>query len=270
MLVQMTLPSEGQVRAWASQSRLSNGLSFVLQALDRHEGSLGIDAERSLYPASMIKVPLAAAALCQVADGRLALERQVEILVENMTANDAPSPLEPGYVATVGELIQRAIARSDNVATNTLFDELGRERATHIAQDRLGLRATSFRRKLSGSEPLIHDSGWDGSRLNTHPAADAARLFQAIACGEVPHAGLLRAALHAQVWNDKLSAGLAEGDAFDHKTGETDDVCHDGGILTTSSGRTYVLVVYTNLPSTIEHDRCFSDFMRRLRPALAP
>lgn len=261
-----TLPSEQILRSWASDSQLDD-LSLVLQT-DRE--ARRIDAERSIYPASMIKLPLAAAILCEVEAGRLLLGQHIQIQSSNMTANDAPSPLQPGYAATLDELIHRAIAYSDNVATNTLFDAVGRGRATAVARQRLGLSRTSFQRKLSGSDPLIHDPLWNGVDLNAHPAADAARLLSAIARAEVPGTVLLRSALSAQIWNDKLSAGLSPGDRFEHKTGDTGSVSHDGGILTTASGLQVVVVLYTSTPSTDEQSARQAAFMRRLRPALAP
>jgi len=260
------LPSAEMLRSWAAASQLDD-LALVLQTGDE---SRRIDAERPLYPASMIKLPLAAAILCEVEAGRLHLDQRIQIRPGNMTANDAPSPLDPGYFATLDELIHRAIAYSDNVATNTLFDVVGRDRATSIARERLRLPHTSFRRKLSGSDPLIHDPLWNGLDLNTHPAADAARLLSAISRAEVPGSARLRSALGAQIWNDKLSAGLSAGDRFEHKTGETDSVCHDGGILTTASGLEVVVVLYTGAPSTDEQSARLAAFMRRLRPALAP
>jgi beta-lactamase class A len=221
--------------------------------------------EEGLYPASMIKTPLAAAVLADAADGRIAITDRVEISRANMTYNDAPSPLVPGYWARVDELCELAISRSDNVATNALFDVVGRERATRIVAARFGLTQTAFYRKLSGSEPLISDPGWDGVHRNTHPAGDAAKMFELIALDRAPHSDLLRGALARQYWNDKLSKGLRTGDQFAHKTGDTNDVTHDGGILTTSEGRNYVVVVYTGLSSTDEHNARFGPFMRALR-----
>ncbi len=225
-------------------------------------------AESTLYPASMIKTPLAAATMALAADGRINIADRVEISRANMTYNDAPSPLIPGYWARIDELCELAISRSDNVATNVLFDVVGRERATRVVAERFGLTQTAFYRKLSGSEPLIHDPDWDGVHHNTHPAHDAAKLFEAIALDRVPHSDLLRGALAHQYWNDKLSKGLREGDRFAHKTGDTSDVTHDGGILSTAEGRTYVVVVYTGLSSTDEHNARFAPFMRALRNVL--
>jgi beta-lactamase class A len=225
-------------------------------------------ATLELYPASMIKTPLAAAALGEAADGRISITDPIEISRANVTYNDAPSPLVPGYRARLDELCELAISRSDNVATNTLFDVVGRERATRIVAQRFGLRDTAFYRKLSGSEPLIDDPGWDGVHRNTHPANAAAKMFELIALDRVPYSDLLRGALARQYWNDKLTKGLHAGDIFAHKTGDTNDVTHDGGILVTTQGRSYVIVVYTGLASTDEHNARFGPFMRALRAIL--
>lgn len=216
------------------------------------------------YPASMIKVPLVAAAFVT----GLELDSRHVVRSENMTANDADSPLVPGYRTTLRELMHRAIADSDNIATNELFDIVGRERATSIARTTLGLNATTFARKLSGSEPLIDDPQWDGATRNAHPAGDAARLFAGLALGEVAGAREIYDMLLAQRWNDKLSGGLRENDVFAHKTGETSEVTHDGGILETAEGRRYVVVLYAGLPSAPETNSRFGPFMRALRERL--
>jgi beta-lactamase class A len=227
---------------------------------------LASDDGRTMYPASMIKTPLATAVAMAVSRRELTFEDQVRISPANMTPNDGPSPLEPGVVVNVGQLVGLMLQHSDNVATNELFDVIGRERATaEIAG--IGLRETAFRRKLSGSEPLIDDPGATGR--NSHPAREAAELFARIAQQRIPYAEALHRMLEGQYWNNKLSLGLEDGDRFAHKTGETDDTSHDGGILDLASGERYVIVVYTELPSNDDTDAKFATFMRALRPHLA-
>lgn len=222
-------------------------------------------AERALTPASMIKVPIAAALCAHWAAKRGTPEDRVLIEASNMTANDAVSPLLPGYSANQAELGHLMLTRSDNVATNTLIDVLGR-RAINAYAYQLGLRATAVRRKLSGSLPLIDDP--ESTGRNAHPASDSATLFEAIARGAIAGASWLSATLAAQEWNEKLSRGLQSGDRFAHKTGDTDEVTHDGGILETAQGRRYVLVVYTALPSCANNDQRLCAFMEALRPHL--
>ena len=240
----------------------------VVRRLDQEEPETAIEPQASFYPASMIKTPLAVAVLALVQDGVLDLDQPCAVDAANMTANDKPSPLVPGYTSTVRELLDLMLTRSDNVATNMLYDTAGRDRATAIVQERFGLANTAFHRKLSGSMPLIHDAQWDGQHRNTHPPADAAHLFESIARGRVPFAWMLREVLERQEWNNKLSAGLHPGDRFAHKTGDTDEVTHDGGILQTESGASYVVVVYTGMESTDANNARFGAFMQALRPTL--
>ena len=213
----------------------------------------------------MIKSPLAAAAALAVDSGRTTWDTPVIVDAANMTFNDGASPLEPGYTSTVVELVELMISRSDNVATNLLYDHLGRADAT-AAVASLGLRETAFRRKLSGKLPLIDDPGATGR--NSHPAREAADLFERIARGTAPAAPLLHRFLRGQIWNTKLTAGLDPGDSFAHKTGDTDDASHDGGILDLAGGGRFVIVVYTDRASNDETDACFAAFMKRIRPLL--
>lgn len=239
--------------------------SILWDPLSPGESAVALDADRWIYPASTIKTPLAAAALLLVARGEHRLGERRPVDPANLTLNDAPSPIEAGYPASLEELCRYAVDRSDNVATNELFDRLGRERATSIVREELGLEATGFYRKLSGSDPLIADPEWDGEHRNAHPVRDAARLFRAIAERSFPGAALLEGWLAAQQWNDKLNLGLAPGDRFAHKTGDTSEVTHDGGILTTGDHRRAAIVVYTEMPSTPENNARFGTFMRLLR-----
>ena len=248
-----------------SAAALAAGLaepSIVIQRLSPPEWGAAVEADRPLYPASMIKVPIAAALW---SSGAPCLNDSHVVADAHMTANDAASPLVPGYLARVEELADLMLTRSDNVATNVLIDAIGRERATAYAHA-CGLRDTAIRRRLSGALPLIADP--EATGRNAHPARDAAHLFMLIAKKEIAGAEWLRTTLERQRWNEKLSRGLRTGDRFAHKTGDTDEVTHDGGILQTEEGGVYVVVVYTALSSSPEGDGRFADFMRRVRPLL--
>jgi beta-lactamase class A len=223
----------------------------------------GRDDGRWLYPASMIKLPLAVAAGAAIEAGRLRWADAVTVEECNSTPNDTPSPMVPGYRTTVEELVTLMLQRSDNVATNVLYDVLERGRATADVQS-LGFRQTFFRRKLSGSEPLIDDPAATGR--NSFPAAEALELLIALDADSLPGSTALRRILATSWWDVKLSRGLEPDDRFSHKTGDTDEVSHDGGLLSLADGSRWAIVVYTELPSSEENDERFGAFMRALRP----
>jgi beta-lactamase class A len=214
----------------------------------------------------MIKVPIAAALAAAVASGGHRLDEPVRVDAANMTPNDAPSPFVSGFETTLATTAVAMLAASDNVATNVLIDVLGRERISAAARDEFGLSQTVVRRKLSGALPLICDPGAAGR--NEHPAGDAAKLFATIERERSGRLGWLYDALAVQIWNGKLSLGLEPGDTFAHKTGDTDEVSHDGGILTLADGRRFILVVYTGLAASPESDARLAAFGRILRKAL--
>ena len=257
----------GFIAGIAAESGLDT-VAIVLRPLPGTAGpEASLESARTLYPASMIKVPIVAALYVLCAAGAVRPDDGVRVAEADMTANDAPSPFVAGFETTLAAAAHAAIAASDNVATNVLIDVLGRDRITAVCRDDLNLAATAVRRKLSGSLPLIDDPGANGR--NAHPASDAASLFETIDRERTGRFGALYAALEAQIWNDKLAAALRPEDRFAHKTGDTDEASHDGGLLTLDDGRRFVLVVYTGLASSPESDARIARFGRTLRDALA-
>ncbi|MGH7727769.1 MAG: serine hydrolase [Vulcanimicrobiaceae bacterium] len=224
------------------------------------------DEGPALPAASMIKLPIGAALAARLAAGTLDPQARLAVAPEVMTPNDAASPLVPGYRASYDELGELMLTRSDNVATNLLIRALGR-RAITAEMRALGLGATAVRRLLSGSLPLIADPEATGT--NAHPPADAARLLAALAAGELLGSAHLRRWLGGQIWNDGLAAGWFPGDRFLHKTGETDECSHDGGILEGLDGLRAVVVVYTGLRGGPEANARLARFAALLRPRLA-
>ncbi len=178
--------TDSQLARLAEQSGLTCPAIEIVRVRDG--ATAAYRPRRPLYPASMIKVPLVAAALILSERGEIATGPH-PIDPSNLTANDGLSPLIAGYPSTLEELCMLAIVRSDNVATNQLIDLVGRERATALLRAELGLIDTGLRRKLSGGHPLLRDPAQFGR--NTHPASDAATLMCAIANGKFPGASFL-------------------------------------------------------------------------------
>ena len=240
------------------------GATAIVESL--HGGAaVRVRAEAAIYPASMIKVPIAIALDRNYASGTRFPSDIVAVERGQLTTDDAPSPFGLGSRASLETYARAMLSASSNVATNVLIDTLGRD-AINRECARLGLRATAVRRKLSGSLPLIDDP--EATGRNTHPADDAALLLRRIAADARSGHSWIYEALERQIWNEKLAAGWPPGDIFAHKTGDTDETSHDGGILTVPDGRQFVIVVYTTLPATAATAQRFATFARSLRPLL--
>jgi len=257
------------LRSLAAQAGLANP-SIVIEELGaggRLEAlwSVELEPKQALYPASMIKLPIAYALARSFQAGTLRPAGRCTVGVGNMTANDAPSPFVAGYEADLQAFGVAMLSASDNVATNVLIDVLGRDAITQTCRS-IGLPETAVRRKLSGSLPLIDDPPASGR--NSHPASDAAALLRLIARDAARGPDWIYDALLGQIWNDKVPRGLRPGDTFAHKTGDTDEVSHDGGILTLPDGRRFILVIYTTLASCPESDACLAAFAALVRPLL--
>ena len=228
-------------------------------------------ADEDIYPASVVKIALMTAVFARYDDGGLRPDDRVRIASANLTTTAEATPLTAEYEATVEQLVELMIERSDNIAANQLIDMLRRERVTDTMRS-LGLEHFFLGRKLSGSEPLVLDPEMTGR--NSLTPNDAAHLLRLIACDAVPNATAQRAVLSRCVHNDKLVPGLREGDRFAHKTGETSSVSHDAGILQTNDGREYVIVLYTMPPPAPDGSDAthvnpqMAAWMRRLRDAL--
>ena len=261
---------DDRIRAALTEASLQDCGYAYLVDLDRMRcGSYRADA--NIYPASVIKVAVMAEAFHQYADGSLAPDQPVIVSSANQTTTSEATPFVPGYRATVQELVELMVARSDNIATNQLLDVLRRERITAYMHD-LGLSTFLMGRKLSGSEPLIVDPETVGR--NRLPPDEIGRLLTLIALDEVPGAAAQRDILGRCVHNEKLVPGLAPGDRFLHKTGETDEQSHDAGILMTAQGRRYAVVLYTT-PDPLPYrsdakqvDPLMTTWMRAMRATL--
>jgi beta-lactamase class A len=259
-----------RIRAALTEAALQDiGHAYVVD-LDRMRfGSYRADA--NVYPASVIKVAMMAEAYHQYADGSLMPEQSVVVSDANQTTTSESTPFVPGYRATVQELVELMVTHSDNIATNQLLDVLRRENVTAYMHE-LGLSTFLMGRKLSGSEPLIVDLETVGR--NRLPPDEIGRLLTLIARDQVAGAAAQREILGRCVHNEKLVPGLAPGDRFMHKTGETDEQSHDAGILVTAQGRSYTIVLYTTpqpLPdrSDAQHaNPSMTSWMRAMRATL--
>lgn len=204
--------------------------------------------------ASVIKLNLMAGAW-KAADNGVPFSSEIKISKNNWTGtwdpeydgiHDPNPPIKLGETWTLEKLTEVMIRRSDNVATNTLIDFLGRKNVTDFVQS-VGLANTHVRHKLSSGNDVDDP---DATGYNQMPARDAATLLMLVAQRKLvsPEASdEMYKLLSGQLDRELIAEALPADATYAGKTGELSAARNDAGIVK-APGREYVLVVYTQLP----------------------
>lgn len=216
--------------------------------------SLDIAADVDFHAASTMKLPVMIEVLRAVDSGRLGLDQRI-LLVNHFHSivDGSPFALDAGddsdssvyrFVGqrvAVGDLLERMIVRSSNLATNTLIAVVGAAQSDSTAH-RLG---ATHMRVLRGVE--------DGKAFalglnNTTTSSDLAALLTHVERGDALTPGsarLMKDILLRQEFNEAIPAGVPAGTPVAHKTGSITGVLHDAAIVYPPGRAPYVLVVLT-------------------------
>ena len=242
---------------------------------------VAIDADSSYETFSVIKVPLMAAVLERVREGKLSLSDRVTLSAEQRRIpSGVLYTLDPGLTPTVRDLLTLMIIISDNEATDALGDLVGRDSVTDFMK-RIGLPNTMLRfsdldwdrRWLSQLDPSYRDASGDrtvqfpfakykdsavdeafrkvieetGLFFGRSTARETGRLFAMMAKGELVSSeasALMVSILKRQQVNNRFPRYLGADVDIAHKTGDGQPwVANDAGILWVK-GTPIVLVVF--------------------------
>jgi beta-lactamase class A len=243
------------------------------------DARIAIDANALMHAASTMKLAVLIQVFRDVDDGRLRLDDGIAItnsfhsIVDGTQyrlspTDDSDSALYDriGDQVPLGELADRMITLSSNLATNTLIELVGAERANATAH---ALGADSIQ-VLRGVEDI---KAYEAGLSNRITAADMGVLLTAIARAEAASEASCRAMidiLSRQHFNDGLPAGLPPGTRVAHKTGWITGIKHDGGIVYRRDGGRHVLVVLTRgIGDPAVADRLIADLSRLVHDGLA-
>jgi beta-lactamase class A len=217
------------------------------------------DAHAAHYAASTMKLPLVIAAFRRVARGELDLAQPVavtstfaSVLDGSPFSLDADDDQDPetwaviGGTCTLGELADRAITRSSNIATNLLVDVVG---LTEVAEV---LRLTGCSATTVVGRGIEDARAREAGITNTVAAADLGLLMAAVArrepaLGGEPVLGPVEELLSRQLHVDQVPAGLPEGIPTASKSGWIPGVSHDVALVRPPGEEPFVLVVCTTI-----------------------
>ena len=206
------------------------------------------------HPASTFKVHVMMEVFHQAHEGLLSLEDHIPIgnsftsIADGSSYSldvndDAEQSLYPrmGESETIGELTRLMIVRSSNLATNILLQKIGTKNVNDFLRT-LAIEGVTVRRGVEDNVAF---------RLGINNSATASGLTQTmklIAEKKVvsPEASEdMIQFLLGQEFNESIPALLPTSVKVAHKTGWTDDVYHDTGIVYPQGRKPYILSIMT-------------------------
>lgn len=195
-------------------------------------GSVGINENLRLIPGSLRKIPLLAATMKGVEQGRFKLSDIVVIQKRHLDLvlglENAVGPLAAGGAGqklTIRQLIEAITTHSDNTATTALLERVGHEPYAD-AMFAMGISWKTWR------------ENFEGGRMIDFPAStyEFAQLFHALYFSSYlrpKHSQTILDLLGHSEFHDGLPAGVPPGVMVAHKTGDWryGEYHHDCGII---------------------------------------
>ncbi len=231
--------------------------TFAVSLLDPHTGlRVRIEAERPFPAASTMKIGILLALFRRSERGQVRLGRSLAVRNSFRSVVDGSRYRVPAedsedcacltYGARRSRLAVRVVARdmiqsSSNLATNILIERLG----ARTIERELRLLGLSGMRIVRG---LYDMKAYDRDIHNTLTADAAMRSFYILgrpgALGWKARAEMLQM-LRRTEHRDKLPAELPVGVSVSQKSGYTEDVSHDAGLVYPEADRPYAVALLT-------------------------
>jgi len=203
--------------------------------------------EAKQFPAaSLIKLPILAAAFYAIGEKKVSLEEIVVIKKRDVAGGSGKlKALSLPRKLTFGQLLELMISSSDNTATNKVIEILNFKYINSIFK-RLGLTDTTLARKM------MDFSQRKNGIENYTSAADISYLLEKIYRGRLVNQRLSKLALiflKKQKVNDRLPRYLPAEAVIAHKTGLERGVVHDAGIVFSPKGNYLICVLVKGVKS---------------------
>lgn len=268
----------------------------------RGDGEWGHAADEPVAPASVIKVPIALAALEAMSTGRLDGRARVRLSARGRTPGPTGlSLLSDDVEISVRDLVPLMLTISDNVATDALVDLLGVEavndhvRSLALAQTRLGSNLRTMLDGMAreagfpdyeaveryapapGESPtaeevpahLATSTALDperGHRTTAREMAELLRLAWTDRAAAPDACATLRRTMGQQLVRTRLASGFPSDVRVAAKSGALMGVVrNEVGVVTLPGGRAYAVAVFTRtLPGRFPDDRAVSSAIGRL------
>ncbi len=242
-------PFQAQVARLAS-----NGLGRIgVAAYDLGTGrSVAVLGDQPFPMASTSKVAIAATFLEMVDAGRVRLTDQYPLMipVPSRKFEGPVAPVRPGNYLSAGELINLALTKSSNPATDALLAAVGGPRAVNDWLRRTGNSNMRIDRDIA---TLVRDDGAvnPATTIDTRDSATPNAMVRMLAGLHQGHwlsarsrQFLLDTMARCETGKKRIPALMPEGVAIAHKTGTLSNTASDIGIISMPDGRAIALAIY--------------------------
>lgn len=223
-----------------------------------------VNGDEVYLAASTFKVPMAMYVLHEIDRGRGDLEERLRYTPVDWEGGTGiiQMELDEGKSYSIRELIELALVRSDNIATNMLLRRFGLE------------KVYAYMRQMGGKVTVNEEE-----RYATTPREMAHYLHQAYsqrAFHSVELREFLFELLSRTIFQERIAAGVPEGVRVAHKIGTLPGVVNDVGLVTLPQ-RSFILSVYskqvdepTAVAAIAEITRIVVEFMQESLPCPSP
>jgi beta-lactamase class A len=234
---------------------LANGAQgrIGVAAMDLSTGrSVSMLGDQPFPMASTSKIAIVATYLDLVDQGKFKLDDRFPLMIPQRSArfSSTAAPVKPGAMLTAQGLIELAITRSDNPATDALLAAVGGPAAVNRWIQRAGLSGMRLDRDIA---TLVRDDG-EFNPATTVDLRDSATplamvqllsgLYQGRWLSRSSRAVLIGAMERCVTGKRRLPAMLPENTRVAHKTGTLNNTSSDVGIIHTPDGRAIAIAVY--------------------------
>lgn len=242
-------PLEAQVSALADGAQGRIGVAAIDLASGR---SLSVLGTQPFPLASTSKIAVVATFLDGVDRGRFRLSDQFPLMipVPSPKFSSAEAPARPGAMVSAERLIELAITRSDNNATDALLAAIGGPSEVNRWLNRAGISGMRMDRTIA---TLVRDDG----AINPAVSVDLRDSSTPLAMVELlsglyngrwlspgSRSVLLGAMGRCVTGKNRLRAQLPVDARIAHKTGTLNNTSSDVGIIETPDGRAIAVAVY--------------------------
>lgn len=242
-------PLEAQISALANGAQGRIGVAAIDLSSGRTVAVLGSQP----FPlASTSKIAIVATFLDGVDQGRFRLSDQFPLMipVPSKKFSSAEAPARPGAMLSAQRLIELAITRSDNNATDALLAAIGGTAAVNRWLARAGVVGMRMDRTIA---TLVRDDGAINPAFSVDPRDSAtplamvrllSGLYQGQWLSSSSRSVLLGAMSRCVTGKNRLRAMLPADARIAHKTGTLNNTSSDVGIIETPDGRAMAVAVY--------------------------